>query len=274
MQDPPRPSDFVSTLSPALRQAASIARALEGRVANRPKDGELTDVKAALTVADTASQEALLTPLLEHFPDVALEAEEDTPSVTRFAASSDAVVVIDPIDGTLRFYLEGAGPYAVMIGLAIHGRYEAGLVSLPRERLCFEAVRGAGASVVRKDGTAEPISATEPTGKRVFVSHNLPAAAADRLRERGYEVTAASGGAISVAPLIPGVCAGLRLVRENPDGVSIRGRIGALIAAEAGALVMGATGPFPDSIREPAEALLTAAAQPDLDALYDALSVA
>ena len=274
MQDPPRPSDFVSTLSPALRQAASIARALEGRVANRPKDGELTDVKAALTVADTASQEALLIPLLEHFPDVALEAEEDTPSVTRFAASSDAVVVIDPIDGTLRFYLEGAGPYAVMIGLAIHGRYEAGLVSLPRERLCFEAVRGAGASVVHTDGIAEPISVTEPTGKRVFVSHNLPAAAADRLRERGYEVTAASGGAISIAPLIPGVCAGLRLVRENPDGVSIRGRIGALIAAEAGALVMGATGPFPDSIREPAEALLTAVAQRDLDALYDALSVA
>jgi hypothetical protein len=87
-------------------------------------------------------------------------------------------------------------------------------------------------------------------------------------------VAAASGGAISVAPLIPGVCAGLRLVRENPDGVSIRGRIGALIAAEAGALVMGATGPFPDSIREPAEALLTAVAQRDLDALYDALSVA
>ena len=128
--------------------------------------------------------------------------------------------------------------------------------------------------MVRKDGTAETISVTEPTGKRVFVSHNRPAAAADRLRERGYEVTAASGGAISVAPLIPGVCAGLRLVRENPDGVSIRGRIGALIAAEAGALVMGATGPFPDSIREPAEALLTAVAQPDLDALYDALSVA
>ena len=74
MQDPPLPRDFVSALSPAIRQAASIARALEGRVANRPKDGELTDVKAALTVADTASQEALLVPLLEHFPQVELEA--------------------------------------------------------------------------------------------------------------------------------------------------------------------------------------------------------
>jgi hypothetical protein len=63
------------------------------------------------------------------------------------------------------------------------------------------------------------------------------------------------------------------LVRENPDGVSIRGRIGALIAAEAGALVMDETGPFPDQIREPAAALLVAVTQQDLDALRDALSV-
>jgi fructose-1,6-bisphosphatase/inositol monophosphatase family enzyme len=272
MQNPPRPSDFVCALSPALKRAASIARALEGRVANHPKDGESTDVKAALTVADTASQEALLVPLLEYSPKVRLEAEEDTPSVARFAESSEALVVIDPIDGTLRFYLEGAGPYAVMIGLAIGGQYEAGLVALPREQLHFEAVRGCGASAMREDGTTESVSLAEPTGNRILVSHNLPDPVAERLRSRGYEVAAASGGAISVAPLIPGVCAGLRLVRENPDGVSIRGRIGALIAAEAGALVMGATGPFPDQIREPAPALLVAAAQRDLDALYDALS--
>jgi hypothetical protein len=56
--------------------------------------------------------------------------------------------------------------------------------------------------------------------------------------------------------------------------VSIRGRIGALIAAEAGALVRGATGPFPDRIREPAPALLVATTEQDLDALYDALSAA
>jgi fructose-1,6-bisphosphatase/inositol monophosphatase family enzyme len=274
MQDPPRPRDFVCALSPALQRAASIARALEGRVANHPKDGESTDVKAALTVADTASQEALLVPLLEHFPKVKLEAEEDTPSVACFAESSEALVVIDPIDGTLRFYLEGAGPYAVMIGLAIGGQYEAGLVALPREQLYFHAVRGSGASAMREDGTTEPVSLAEPAGNRILVSHNLPDPIAERLRNRGYEVAAASGGAISVAPLIPGVCAGLRLVRENPDGVSIRGRIGALIATEAGALVMGATGPFPNQIREPAPALLVAAAQRDLDALYDALSAA
>ena len=272
MQDTSFPSDFVRALAPALQQAASIARSLEGRVSNRPKLGEATEVKAALTAADTASQEALLAPLLEHFPQVKLEAEEDTPSVSHFSDSGDALVVIDPIDGTLRFYLEGSGPYAVMIGLAIRERYEASLVALPREHLCFDAVRGHGARICEKDAAAKTVALGEATGNRILVSHNLPSSAVDRLQEHGYEVAAASGGAISVAPLIPGVCAGLRLVRENPEGVSIRGRIGALISAEAGALVMGATAPFTPEIRTPAPALLIATTNNTLAHLQDALS--
>jgi fructose-1,6-bisphosphatase/inositol monophosphatase family enzyme len=272
MQNTSFPSDFVEALAPALRQAASIARSLEGRVSNRPKAGEATAVKAALTIADTASQEALLIPLQEHFPHVKLEAEEDTPSVSRFSESGDALVVIDPIDGTLRFYLEGRGPYAVMIGLAIRDRYEASLVALPREGLCFDAVKGGGARICGSDEVAKEVELGEATGTRILVSHNLPSSAVERLQEHGYEVAAASGGAISVAPLIPGVCAGLRLVRENPEGVSIRGRIGALISAEAGALVMGATAPFTPEIRTPAPALLIATNETILAHLRDALS--
>jgi len=272
MQDTSFSSDFVRALAPALLQAASIARSLEGRVSNRPKAGEATAVKAALTIADTASQEALLIPLLEHFPQVKLEAEEDTPSVSRFLESGDALVVIDPIDGTLRFYLEAKGPYAVMIGLAIGDRYEASLVALPRERLCFDAVKGRGARMRSGDTAVKAVTLGEPTGNRILVSHNLPTSAVERLRDLGYDVAAAAGGAISVAPLIPGVCAGLRLVRENAEGVSIRGRIGALISAEAGALVTGATGPFPSEIRAPAPALLIATTPKIQAHLQDALS--
>ena len=272
MQDSSFPSDFVDALAPALRQAASIARSLEGRVDNRPKANEATDVKAALTVADTASQEALLVPLLEHFPQMKLEAEEDTPTISRFSQTGDALVVIDPIDGTLRFYLEAKGPYAVMIGLAIGDRYEASLVALPREQLCFDAVRGRGARMRSKDAAVKTVTLGASSGNRILVSHNLPSSAVERLREQGYDVAAASGGAISVAPLIPGVCAGLRLVRENPEGVSIRGRIGALISAEAGALVMGATAPFTTEIRTPAPALLIATHENTLADLRDALS--
>jgi hypothetical protein len=272
MHEPPASDDFAQALASALRQSASIARALEGRVSNRPKAGEATPVKAALTIADTASQEALLVALLEHFPGVRIEAEEDTPSVHRFPAEGNALVVVDPIDGTLRFYLEGRGPYAVMIGLAVDDVYQAALVALPREELYFQAVRGGGALVARGEGAPE-VARVEASGRNVYVSHDLPEPVAAVLRASGLDLVPASGGAIAVAPLVPGVRAGLRLVRGASPGVSTRGRIGALVSEEAGALVRCETGDaFPDRIREPAHALLVAADEADLDTLQRALA--
>jgi hypothetical protein len=272
MPEPPASDDFARALASALRQSASIARALEGRVSNRPKAGEATPVKAALTIADTASQEALLVALLEHFPGVRIEAEEDTPSVHRFPDEGNALVVVDPIDGTLRFYLEGRGPYAVMIGLAVDDVYQAALVALPREELYLQAVRGGGARVARGEGAPE-VARVEASGRNVYVSHDLPEPAAEVLRASGLELVPASGGAIAVAPLVPGVRAGLRLVRGASPGVSTRGRIGALVSEEAGALVRCETGDaFPGRIRDPAHALLVAADEADLDILQRAVA--
>jgi hypothetical protein len=271
---PPAPAEFVRLLAPALRQAAQIARALEGRVANRPKAGEESPAKAALTLADTACQEALLVALLEHFPQVELVAEEATPSVARFPRRSPARVVVDPIDGTLRSYLEGRGPYAVMLGLAVGGAYEAALVALPREGLCFDAVRGAGARVWRADGTPRT-PRLDPSARRVFVSHGLPEPAREVLARRGFEAVPASGGAIAVAPFVPGVRAGLRLVRPGERRVSPRGRIGLLVAEEAGALTACELGaPFPREIDAPAQVLLVAGDAPDLEALGEAAAAA
>jgi fructose-1,6-bisphosphatase/inositol monophosphatase family enzyme len=265
--------DFLHLMTPAVRRAAQIARWLEGRVPNQPKLGEETAVKRALTAADTAAQEALLGPLLEHFPQVRLLAEEDTPSVERFATQGDATVVIDPIDGTLHSYLEGGGPYAVMIGLALDGRFEAGLVALPREQLLFRAWRGSGASAETADGAPREAK-PESDGDLVLVSHGTPEPAIDSLTRCGLRVVAACGGAVAVAPLIPGVRAGLRHA-EGEFGVSIRGRIGALIAAESGALVRGASGAaFPLDLDTPASTLLVAARPEDLDPLEQALEAA
>jgi hypothetical protein len=253
---------FVAVLAPALRQAASIARALEGRVHNRPKWGEERAAKAALTLADSAAQEAILVPLLERFPGVSLNAEEDTPSVASFPRDSRECVVVDPIDGTLRFYLEAQGPYAIMVGLARDGRYEAALVALPREGFFFEAVRGGPARLTRPGGAPREVRAAAQ-GSRLLVSHGLPAAVADPLRAAGLEPTPAAGGAIAVAPLIPGVRGGLRLA-PDAAGISVRGRIGALISAMGGAHVENERGePFPEAIDAPARALLISASESD-----------
>jgi fructose-1,6-bisphosphatase/inositol monophosphatase family enzyme len=260
---------FIAVLAPAVRQAASIARALEGRVQNRPKWGEESAAKAALTLADSAAQEAILVPLLEHFPGVSLRAEEDTPSVASFPRGSDTCVVVDPIDGTLRFYLEARGPYAVMVGLARARRYEAALVALPREGLFFQAVRGGPAQRARTGGPPRAVRAAA-RGNRVLVSHGLSEPIQARLREAGFEPAPACGGAIAVAPLIPGVRAGLR-VAPGGKPISWQGRIGALIAAAGGARVEDEAGrPFPDAVDSPSRALLLSANDADRDALRKA----
>ena len=262
---------FARLLAPAVRQAAAIARALEGRVANQPKPGEMTAVKQALTVADTAAQEALLVPLLESFPDVCVEAEEDTETVGRFPTTGDSLVVIDPVDGTLHSYLGKQGPYAVILGLAVRNRIELGMVALPREGLFFEAIRRRGARAARAGGDLRQ-ARIQADGDRVLYSHGMPNDVVDALRDEGFDPRPACGGAVAVAPLITGVRAGVRYA-AGANGISVRGRIGVLIAREAGASVRAARGAdFPGDLTTPAPVLAVAAVNDDLERLDRALA--
>lgn len=249
---------FVRVLGPAMAQASAIAAALEGRVPNVPKPGEPTAVKAALTIADTAAQETLLIPLAKEFRTARLEAEEDTSSVALFDGSDARKrIVVDPIDGTLHFYLGAGGPYAVMAGLAVDGRYEAALVALPREGWVFEAVRKGGAQRARPAQAPREAATLARDGDALLLSDGVSDAVAERLVSRGFAVRRACGGAVAVAPLLPGVRAGLRIAKYAT--ISTRGRIGLLIAAEAGAEVTTASGaPFPSEIDAPADSLIVA----------------
>ena len=105
------------------------------------------------------------------------------------------------------------------------------------------------------------------------MSYDLPHSVEHELTARGFELAYGSGGAVAVAPLIPGVCAGLRIA-VGSDRISTRGRIGALVAREAGALVRSERGEFPASLDAPARALLVAATDEDLESLEAALATA
>lgn len=260
---------FVDCLLPAFEQAAAIATSLQGRVTNRPKSGEANDVKAALTVADTAVQETLLVPLLAEFRDTLLEAEEDTASVLHFSGAPGAPrIVIDPIDGTYRHYLRDEGPYSILAGFAVDERYLGALVALPKEDLLFYAVAGDGA---RCADLGEGWSAARPRpatlalaseDRRVLVSDTTPDAVVKALEAHSFLPALASGGAISVAPLVPGVVAGLRFARAEgaaAPSISVRGRVGLLVSREAGAFVGNAdASAFPDDLQTPAPSLLVA----------------
>ncbi|MBW2229422.1 MAG: hypothetical protein JRH17_03480 [Deltaproteobacteria bacterium] len=273
MQATPNPQEFVSVMTPAVRRAAVLVRALEGRVRNQPKLSEKTAVKQALTEADTAAQDVLLETLAERWPEVALAAEEDTPRAARFPEQGDAVVIIDPIDGTLHSYLNGSGPYAVILGLAIEGSLRAGIVAMPREGLIFAAAKGGGAFMGRAGGELRA-TRVEPGGARVLVSHQMPVPVVEALRERDLDVVRSCGGAIAVAPLVPGVRAGLRWT-DAPRGLSVRGRVGALIALEAGALVgTDADRPLSLELDEVVATLRVASDDADLNLLAECLCVA
>lgn len=241
-----------------MAQAAAIAAALEGRVPNVPKPGARTAVKAALTIADTAAQEALLVPLARRFRDARLEAEEDTRSVALFSGTDQRLrIVIDPIDGTLHFYLGAQGPYAIMAGLAIDERYEAALVALPREGWLFDGTRAGGVGRTRLAGGVREPAALAREGRGLLLSDGVPEPVAERLAGRGFEVRRACGGAVAVAPLLDGVRGGVRIAKHGT--ISTRGRIGLLLAREAGALVATVDGgAFPEEIDAPAASLLVA----------------
>lgn len=265
------PAEFVRVMHPVVHRASGIVRALEGRVRNTPKLDESTDVKQALTEADVASQDAIVEAMLVHFPGVALEAEEDTESARRFPKTGPVRVVCDPIDGTLNAFLRGKGPYSILVGLEREGRYEAALVALPREGLLLHAVRGQGAWLTRAGGAARPLRPPEP-GRRVLLSHSVPAGVRAEIESRGWETVIASGGAIAVAPTLRGARGGLR-ISASPGGVSIRGRIGLLVAREAGMCAVGKDGaPFPDDLTTVASCLVVAANEEDAGILARAVA--
>jgi hypothetical protein len=250
------PERFLEVLTLPVWQATAAVRWLEGRVANRPKPDEITPEKAALTDADCVSQEILLVALRAHFPHVQLIVEEDTPTAAEFSANtSDVAVVIDPIDGTLR-YLCGDGPYAILVGLEREGRVEAALVGLPASETLICARRGGGAEIAVRGGPFRPAGLGAP-GLAVLVSYGLAPEVRARLRAAGLAPAVAAGGAIGVAPLLDGVWGALRMSRGD-GGLSRRAWVAALPTLEAGARIEALDGPFPERYRPGVRGLVTA----------------
>jgi hypothetical protein len=257
--------DFIQALTLPVWQAAAVVRWLEGRVENLPKPHEPTPVKAALTYGDCVSQEILLTALRAHFPWMSIDAEEDTPTARAFAGnSSEYRVVIDPIDGTLR-YLQRDGLYAILVGLERDGRVEAALVSIPQADLMLRAVRGAGAEIAFSGGPFEPAD-LDGRGSRVLVSYDLPRHTVEHLERRDLELLTAAGGAIGVSPLLVGTRGGVRMSAE-PIGLSRRTWVSALVTHEAGGVVETLDGPLPEIYTPGVRGVLVAADAAEIERL-------
>lgn len=104
-----------------------------------------------VTVADRASEEAILAAIGDRFPDHAVLAEES--GWTRKKRDVPTWIV-DPLDGTTNF-VHGIAQFAVSVGIAVGDRIEVGVIIDPVKGDVFRAARGRG---VEWNGTPHRVS--------------------------------------------------------------------------------------------------------------------
>ena len=106
------------------------------------------------TAADRQSQEIILKHLHAAFPEDALCAEEEPPSLAGIPSAGKRLWIVDPIDGT-RGFAQKNGEFSVMVAFVEDGVIAAGVVLQPAAGRLTYASRGAGCW--RRDSGQEPV---------------------------------------------------------------------------------------------------------------------
>lgn len=224
------PHHFVEVAGLACGQAAAVARQLQQHVRLERKEGQDGPEAEALTAVDLAAQEVVLQLLHHHFPGVAVDAEEDTPTVARFPAAGPGrdLVVLDPVDGTLSYAWQSPD-YAVMASLLRDGVTLAAVLVFPASGVRLDAVRRQGA---RRDGVPVRIDAAALPRQALLTptTHRL---LGERVASVGVAPVVTRCSAVdSTAPVLG------RALAAVTRGVADRRRgIGFLVTTEAGGAV-------------------------------------
>jgi 3'(2'), 5'-bisphosphate nucleotidase len=134
-----------------------------------------------VTEADRRANAHIVARLRAAFPEDAIVAEEsDNRGV---ALDRRRIWYVDPLDGTKEFVAKN-GEFSVMIGLAIEGRAELGVVLQPSEDKLYHGVIGRGAFLeqggVKRELTVSPTA--NPADLRLIVSRSHRPASTDILR--------------------------------------------------------------------------------------------
>jgi myo-inositol-1(or 4)-monophosphatase len=226
-----------------LALALEVAREAADLVRTRREEGvhvaatksSATDV---VTEADRASEELIRERILAARPDDGMLGEEGSDT----AGTSGVRWVVDPIDGTVNYFL-GLAQYAVSIGVEVDGQVQVGVVVNAATGDEFAAIRDGGAT-----GNGRPLAVRAPVAlDRAVVSTGF-----------NYEPAVRARQAAAVAELVTrvadirrfGSCALdlCALAAGQSDGYVEEGCLpwdhaaGGLIAQEAGAVVEVLTG--------------------------------
>jgi myo-inositol-1(or 4)-monophosphatase len=219
----------------AARAAAAIHRDLKGsdlQVRTKSTDIDL------VTLADTASEAAIVEILLDAFPQDAILGEEEG----QRHGNSQRRWIVDPLDGTLN-YAHGFPWYCVSIALEVEGVIEVGVVLDSVHNELFTAQRGAGAhlngepmSVSRCQELPEAMLATGFPYKREWMAENVATFAWMMPKVRAIRRPGAA--ALDLASLAAGRLDGFWEIHLQPWDVAA----GGLLVQEAGGRVSDLTG--------------------------------
>jgi 3'(2'), 5'-bisphosphate nucleotidase len=195
------PTSYDRELHVALDAAAEAGRLIMDHYA---RFEVIPDAPASITTdTDRASQELILRQIRQAFPDDALCAEEQTPTLAGAPRNGARLWMVDPIDGT-RGFARKNGEFAVMIAFLDRNRPAVGVVAEPaRGRLTY-AVKGGGCW--RRDGGKGSAERC-----RVTATADLAAATLTQSHSRKGAPPSAELRALHPARLVETYSAGIKL---------------------------------------------------------------
>ena len=211
-------------------QTASLLRAAVDAVHEVETKTTTTDL---VTATDRAAERLIVDGIRAHRPDDAILGEEGTADT----GTSGVRWVVDPLDGTVNFFY-GIPAFAVSIGVEVDGVPEVGVVADVLRQELFTARRGAGARLNGREVSVrpcvDPAMALVGTGFGYDPARRaLQGAAVARLLPEVRDIRRFGAAAIDLCWVACGRLDAYYEVGLQPWDLAA----GALIAAEAGALV-------------------------------------
>lgn len=159
-----------------------------------------------VTIADQVGEALILKRLKEHFPDIAVVAEEQAAEFGTPDAIGDRFFLVDPVDGTKAF-MRGDPSFTVNIGLVAGRRPVAGAVCAPASNeTWFTTAMGAMKRAEAGAASAVHVRAW-PKGEAVaLISHTMKEETLAKLStEYGFHSTLAMDSSVKLCRIAEGV---------------------------------------------------------------------
>jgi len=232
----------LNTVMQIAREAGQIA--LEYYSGDLTVEWKGTGQTDPVTAADRKVNQWIVERLSGAFPEDGIVAEESETSAA--ALGRPRIWYVDPLDGTKEFIAKN-GEFSVMIGLAVAGSAQLGVVFAPCTGKLYAGIVGQGAWLVAEDGTRRPLHVSALTQTRdltLIVSRSHRPAATEQLKQRlGIQSECISGSV--------GLKCG-QIAEQNADlYVHMSDRSSAWDACAPEAVLVAAGGCFRDLAGEP-----------------------